>query len=153
MSPGAGGAGLMVFLFLSRLQRPLPAIAGTGMVAALAAALAARALAAGAWRDRTHRGETPACFEASYQSTGQSVDAQPGTLEHWLTARYCLYSANRRNVLYRGEIDHPPWTLEKATWNVNRNSMGSPYGFDLTSEPHLLFAQPIKVRAWPATRC
>ena len=36
---GAGGAGLMVFLFLSRLQRPLPAIAGTGMVAALAAAL------------------------------------------------------------------------------------------------------------------
>jgi hypothetical protein len=29
----------MVFLFLSRLQRPLPAIAGTGMVAALAAAL------------------------------------------------------------------------------------------------------------------
>ena len=103
--------------------------------------------------DRTHRGEPPARFEASYQSTGEPVDAQPGTLEHWLTARYCLYSANRRNVLYRGEIDHPPWTLEKATWSVNRNSMGSPYGFDLTSEPHLLFAHPIKVRAWSATRC
>jgi hypothetical protein len=36
---GAGGAALMVFFFLSRLQRPLPAVAGTGMVAALAAAL------------------------------------------------------------------------------------------------------------------
>jgi uncharacterized protein YqjF (DUF2071 family) len=102
---------------------------------------------------RTHRGEPPAKFEASYKACSESFFAQPNTLEHWLTARYCLYSANRKNVLYRGEIDHPPWTLSKAEWNATENSMCNPLGLELTSEPHLLFAQPINVRAWAATRC
>lgn len=103
--------------------------------------------------NRTHRGQPPARFEASYQPNGESFQAQPGTLEHWLTARYCLYSANRKNVLFRGEIDHPPWLLSKASWDVRENSMGSPLGVDLKSDPHLLVAQPITVRAWLATRC
>jgi len=103
--------------------------------------------------ERTHRGEPPATFDGSYRSSGESFHAQLGTLEHWLTARYCLYSANRRNVLYRGEIDHSPWSLSKAVLNVRENSMGRPFGFDLACEPHLLFAQPITVRAWAATRC
>ncbi|MDZ4850971.1 MAG: DUF2071 domain-containing protein [Pirellulaceae bacterium] len=103
--------------------------------------------------NRTHRGEPIATFEASYQSTGEIFQAQMGTLEHWLTARYCLYSENRKNVLFRGEIDHPPWSLSRASWHVRENSMGSPLGLDLKSEPHLLFAQPITVRAWLATRC
>ncbi len=103
--------------------------------------------------ERTHRGEPPAGFDASYQACGETFHAQPRTLEHWLTARYCLYSANRQNRLFRGEIDHPPWTLSKAVWTVRQNTMGSPYGMDLTSEPHLLFAHPITVRAWTATRC
>ncbi|HUP77433.1 MAG TPA: DUF2071 domain-containing protein [Pirellula sp.] len=103
--------------------------------------------------ERTHRGEPPANFDASYRATGDTFHAQPGTLEHWLTARYCLYSVNRNNRLLRGEIEHPPWTLSKAIWNARQNTMGSPLGFDLNGEPHLLFAQPITVRAWPATRC
>lgn len=103
--------------------------------------------------ERTHRGEPPATFDASYQASGETFQAQPETLEHWLTARYCLYSANRRNVLFRGEIDHPPWTLSKASWKMKQNTMGSPYGFDLAGEPHLLFARPVTVRAWAATRC
>ena len=103
--------------------------------------------------ERIHRGEPPANFDASYQAVGNTFQARPGTLEHWLTARYCLYSANRQNRLLRGEIDHPPWTLSKATWTARQNSMGRPWGFDLTSEPDLLFAQPVTVRAWMATRC
>lgn len=103
--------------------------------------------------NRTHRGEPPASFDASYQSSGEIFHALPGSLEYWLTARYCLYTANRRNVLFRGEIDHPPWSLSKASWNVKKNTMGSPLGVDLTGEPHLLFAQPVTVRAWAAARC
>lgn len=102
---------------------------------------------------RTHRNEPPAILDASYQATGDTFHAQSGTLEHWLTARYCLYSANRKNDLYRGEIDHPPWSLSKAELNVRENSMGSPLGIDFTNAPHLLFAQPITVHAWAATRC
>jgi uncharacterized protein len=102
---------------------------------------------------RTHRGEPAANFDATYSESGETFHAVPGTLEHWLTARYCLYSVNRQNRLFRGEIDHPPWTLSKATWSVTQNTMGDPFGFDLTGEPHLLFAQPITVRAWAGTRC
>ena len=103
--------------------------------------------------NRTHRGEPPAKLDARYRGTGETFHAQPGTLEYWLTARYCLYSANRQNRVFRGEIDHPQWTLSNAEWTVSQNTMGKPFGFDLTSEPHLLFAKPITVRAWAATRC
>ncbi|MFN7773339.1 MAG: YqjF family protein [Planctomycetota bacterium] len=103
--------------------------------------------------NRTHRGEALAALDVCYESCGTPFQAIPGTLEHWLTARYCLYSANRKGRLFRGEIDHPPWTLTNANWKVKKNSMCSGLGVDLIGQPHLLYAQPITVRAWPATRC
>ncbi|TWU25203.1 hypothetical protein Pla52o_15010 [Novipirellula galeiformis] len=103
--------------------------------------------------ERTHRGEPSAAFAASYQATGEPFYAAPGTLEYWLTARYCLYSADRKGRLCRGEIDHPPWRLSPATWTQRHNTMTEPCGFPLTDEPHLLFAQPVTVRAWMVTRC
>jgi uncharacterized protein YqjF (DUF2071 family) len=102
---------------------------------------------------RTHRGEPAADFTATYRSEGESFEAQKGTLEHWLTARYCLYSADRKGNIYRGEIDHPPWTLSKASCNIEPNTMGESHGFVFDETPHLLYAEPIHVRAWPITRC
>lgn len=102
---------------------------------------------------RTHRREPSASFRASYGSSGESFHALPGTLEHWLTARYCLYSANRKGRIFRGEIDHPPWTLKTATCAIQENTMGDPLRFDFSEAPHLLFAEPIRVQAWWATRC
>ena len=101
--------------------------------------------------ERTHRAEPPATFDASYQAIGETFHAQPGTLEHWLTARYCLYSADRKGRLYRGEIDHAPWSLSPASCEERENTMCAALGIDLIGQPHLLFAQPIKVRAWMAT--
>jgi uncharacterized protein len=103
--------------------------------------------------ERTHRGEPPAQFDATYRASGDTYHAQAGTLEHWLTARYCLYSANRHGQLFRGEIDHPPWSLSSASWTPRRNTMGQALGFDLTGHPHLLVAQPVTVNAWMAKRC
>jgi hypothetical protein len=103
--------------------------------------------------ERTHRGEPPARFDATYQADGNRFRAEPGTLEHWLTARYCLYSADRKGRLYRGEIDHPPWTLAPARYNERANTMGDPHGFQFSGEPHLLFAEPVDVRAWVVNRC
>ena len=102
---------------------------------------------------RTHRNEPAAKFNGSYQPTGERFHAQPDTLEHWLTARYCLYSANKKGQLFRGEIDHPPWTLRNANCEIHQNTMGDPFGFDFTATPNLLYADAIKVRAWWATRC
>ncbi len=103
--------------------------------------------------ERTHRGESPATFDASYRAIGEAFHAQPGTLEHWLTARYCLYSADHKGRLHRGEIDHAPWTLSPASCTERLNTMCEPWGIDLIGQPHLLFAQPVAVRAWLATRC
>lgn len=102
---------------------------------------------------RTHRGERPASYHASYSASGEFTVAQPASLEHWLTARYCLYSANRQGRIFRGEIEHPPWSLARATYTERTNTMGDPHGFDLRGEPHLLFAKPVDVLAWVVRQC
>ncbi len=99
---------------------------------------------------RTHRGEPPADFVASYRPTGDVFQAQPGTLEYFLTARYCLYSADAHGNIFRGEIDHANWPLQPAGANVQRNTMTDQIGLALPNEPpHLLFAKQIDVVAWP----
>lgn len=103
--------------------------------------------------ERTHRGEPAADYDVTYRRVGATFHAEPGSLEHWLTARYCLYSANRRGRLFRGEIDHPPWTLSAAQYDERINTMGTPLGFDFAGPPHLLFAQPVDVKAWMVHRC
>ncbi len=100
------------------------------------------------WSKRTHRGEPSADYDASYRVAGEFFEAHPGSLEHWLTARYCLYSANRSGRILRGEIDHPPWTLAPATYTERTNTMGKQIGVEFTGEPHVLFAKPVNVRAW-----
>jgi uncharacterized protein YqjF (DUF2071 family) len=102
---------------------------------------------------RTHRGEPLAEYHASYGADGNYSEAEAGSLEHWLTARYCLYSANRKGCLFRGEIDHPPWQLAPATYTERSNTMGKPLGFAWEGKPHLLCAKPIDVRAWMVARC
>ncbi len=103
--------------------------------------------------ERTHRGEPPASFAATYRATSEPARAQPGSLEHWLTARYCLYSADRKGRVYRGEIDHPPWMLSNAECNFEVNRMAEPLGVHLNASAHLLCAQPVQVKAWLLRRC
>lgn len=97
---------------------------------------------------RTHRGEPSANFTGRYRPRGDCFFTQPGTLEHWLTARYCLYTANRGGEILRGEIDHSPWPLQNAEMEVDENTMFEPLGLQPVGEPHLLFSKEIAVRAW-----
>ena len=102
---------------------------------------------------RTHRGEPSADYDATYGAQGEFREADVGSLEHWLTARYCLYTVSRKGRPLRGEIDHPPWELAPATHSERVNTMGKSHGFDLNGEPHLLIAKPIRVRAWVVEKC
>ena len=61
-------------------------------------------------------------FEAAYEPTGPARVPAPGTLEHWLTERYCLYTLLGGRVL-RAEIHHPPWALQPATAAIGANTM------------------------------
>ena len=98
---------------------------------------------------RTHRNEPKADLRIKYSPTGERFFAKPDSLEYFLTARYCLYAANKHGVVYRGEIDHPPWPLQTATTEIEENSMISWLGIPQPKDdPHLLFVDRIDVRAW-----
>lgn len=113
---------------------------------------------AGGWVEysnrRTHRGVPGARWEARYRPTGPEFVAGAGTVESWLTDRYCLYSADRRGRLYRGEIDHEPWLLQRAEAEIGTCDMTRLLGVELPAiEPHLLFARELSVVAWGLERC
>ena len=76
-------------------------------------------------------------FLATYGPLGAIFEAREGTLDHFLTERYCLYALNRLGRPYRLEIHHPPWQLQNAAAQVARNTM-APEGLTLSSAPHLL---------------
>lgn len=94
----------------------------------------------------------PAAFAGTYRPTGPAYAAAPGSLEHWLTERYCLYAANRRGRVWRGEIDHAPWPLQPAEAEIAHNSMAAPLGLRLDGPPLLHFARRIDVVAWGLER-
>lgn len=109
--------------------------------------------ATGGWVEyesrRADRRGREARFRARYRPAGEVCRSEPGTLEHWLTERYCLYSADRRGRLYRGEIDHVPWPLQPAEAEIAENSMAEAAGIALPQAPPLLhFARRIDVKAW-----
>ncbi len=100
-----------------------------------------------------HRGATYAAFEGRYRPAGEFFEAQPGTLAHFLTERYCLYSAASEGRIYRGEIHHPPWLLQPAEAQFSRNSMAEAAGLILPAEPPLLhFAKRQDMVAWAPDR-
>lgn len=103
---------------------------------------------------RTHKGEPPADFEATYQPCGPAFSAQPGSLEYFLSARYCLYSADKHGNVYRGEIDHADWPLQPAECEITCNTLTTPINIALALKPdHLLYVQQLDVVAWALQRC
>ncbi|HVA88957.1 MAG TPA: DUF2071 domain-containing protein [Chloroflexota bacterium] len=98
---------------------------------------------------RVHRLAPPAGFAASYRPIGPPVLARPGDLADWLTARYCLYAADRHGTVWRGDIDHAPWPLQPAEAEIEKNTMVAPLRVILPSGPPLLhFARRLDVVAW-----
>jgi uncharacterized protein YqjF (DUF2071 family) len=99
--------------------------------------------------ERTHRGAVGAELHGSYRPTSPAYSTKEGQLDHWLTARYCLYSADRRGRLYRGEIDHPSWPLQEAEAEFREESMIEPLGITRADRPPLLhFVKRLDVVAW-----
>lgn len=102
--------------------------------------------------NRTHRGIAGARLEASYRPVGPVFRSQPGTLEHWLTERYCLYSADDRRRVFRGDVFHEPWPLQRAEASIRCCDMTRLLGWSPPAgeKPHLLFSRGVSVRArWP----
>ncbi|MGJ4786893.1 YqjF family protein [Leptospira koniambonensis] len=88
------------------------------------------------------------CFQAEYGPTSDVFLAKKGSLDYWLTERYCLY-ANNKNSLYRCEILHEPWPLQKAEANILQNTMADLEGIRLPDiKPLYHFSKKIEVLTW-----
>ena len=102
---------------------------------------------------RTHRGAPNATFLAKYHPVGPVYRSAAGSLESWLTDRYCLYAADCAGCIYRGEINHEPWPLQQAAAEVQINTLGDWLGIEMKDQPETLhFAKSLEVQAWYPNR-
>lgn len=91
-------------------------------------------------------------LNASWTIGEPLAQASPGSVEFFLTERYCLYSVHRRR-LYRSRIFHEPWPLRKAELNAHRSTMVESLGIAAPQgTPLLHYAEAIAVDIWPLKR-
>jgi len=84
-------------------------------------------------------------FAARFRPHGEAFAATAGSLEHFLTERYCIYTADGGR-LYRAELHHKPWRLHTAEAEVETATL-APVALD--GDPHVLWAAEHDVLVWP----
>lgn len=88
-------------------------------------------------------------FRADYTPSPEVYHSQPGALEHWLTERYCLYARSPQGQLFRTEVHHEPWPLQRADVRIHENQLGQAFGLALDGDPALVhFSRRIDVVVW-----
>ena len=107
----------------------------------------------GGWIDYAHARDEAIGFRARYRGVGAPFQAAPGSLEAWLVERYCLYAADRRGRLWRGDVHHAPWTLQRAEVELERDTLAAQLGLaEFGGEPLAHFARSLDVVAWSPRR-
>jgi uncharacterized protein YqjF (DUF2071 family) len=90
----------------------------------------------------------PANFHASYWPVSAARVRDKGSLEYFLTERYCLYTVDHGHVL-RAYIHHAPWQLQDAEAEFEVNTMAQAAGIELPElKPLLHFSRNIEVLVW-----
>jgi hypothetical protein len=101
------------------------------------------------YRSRREDGFLDARFSAAYRPIGAPFQASTGTLEYFLTERYCLYNLDRRGAPYRLQIHHPRWPLQPAEAEFTLNTMAEGAGVSLPDRTPLLhFSKRQDMVAW-----
>jgi uncharacterized protein YqjF (DUF2071 family) len=91
-------------------------------------------------------------FRGRFRPTAEVRLREKGSIEHWFTERYCLYTTHRDQV-YRGEIHHTPWPLQNAEAELEINTVASAAEIPLPNiAPLLLFARRLDVLIWQLQR-
>lgn len=103
-------------------------------------------------RYRCRRKQSSAEFRGRYRPISGVQLRHEGSLEWWLTERYCLYSVIKGSV-YRAEIHHEQWPLQDAEAEIEINTMAASSGIALSGRPPLLhFSRKLEVLVWPPHR-
>ncbi|MGG5252015.1 YqjF family protein [Neobacillus sp. SM06] len=79
-------------------------------------------------------------FTASYKPTSPASATTPGSLDHWLLERYCLFTKWGNQIL-RGDIHHQKWEVSQAEAEVAINTAAP---FSIPNKKPLLHYAPLK---------
>ncbi len=85
-------------------------------------------------------------LSGQYRPVGDVFAAEPGSLEAFLTERYCLYAADEHGALHRADIHHDRLPLQRAETRLDLTSI-SPV--ELDGPPACHFASRGDVVIWP----
>jgi uncharacterized protein YqjF (DUF2071 family) len=102
------------------------------------------------WTYRAKRHQMPAAQFRFRMPSAPKTKTQPGSLEFFLVERYFLFSADRSNRLYYGQVHHSPYRIGPTLveeWSFN------PAAADGFSPPergpdHVMAAEDLQVDAW-----
>jgi len=88
-------------------------------------------------------------FLGRYRPTGDAQPPVAGTLEYFLTERYCLFTVDSSFHACRLDIHHPPWPLQSAEAEISVNTMADASGIRLpTMAPLLHFSKRQDMVGW-----
>jgi uncharacterized protein YqjF (DUF2071 family) len=89
-----------------------------------------------------------AAFHARYGPRGPVRESAPGSLEAFLSERYCLYTVDDDGRPLRGHIQHRRWPLQDGFCDIADDTM-VPLGLARSGPPLVHFARRIDVVGWP----
>lgn len=102
---------------------------------------------------RTSSNAAPAEFKGRYRPVGAPRKPQRGSLEYFLTERYCLFAFDDAFHMYRVDIQHGPWALSLAEAEIEVNTMADAAGIRLSAvSPLAHYAKRQDTVIWPLKR-
>lgn len=98
---------------------------------------------------RLDRRSPPAHLDLAYRIGERLPLAEPGSLVHFLTERYCLYASPDGRRLLRVRVVHPPWPLHAARLLHLDSSLLEADGLPpVEGAPLVHYAPAVHVRIW-----
>ena len=99
------------------------------------------------------RKETPTVvFRGEYGPTGGVYYSRPGSIDHFLTERYCLFAQDRAGGITTVDIHHDRWPLQPASLEIDTLTVASGQGIPVDGQPIVHFARRLDVIFWPLRR-
>jgi uncharacterized protein YqjF (DUF2071 family) len=109
-----------------------------------------------AYYSRRRWTKPPVIFKARYRGLGPTrklAESRSGSLEYFLTERYCLFTRSRTGEPMRANVHHIPWPLEEAEAEIERNDLPGAMGIRLPNEePVLHYSRRLAVYVWQLER-
>jgi uncharacterized protein len=101
---------------------------------------------------RTDRRHGAASLDTSYGPRGRAAEPMPGSLEHFLVERYCLFAVPESGEIIRTDIHHRPWRIHPAHGEVRQSGLVPAPLEPLTDPPLLHVARRQDVVVWRPVR-